>query len=282
MRAASAASDWPAEALREAFHDAFSDYIAGPPGVEPEAWPGFLRRQGIDLAASRVMADADRIVAFALVAPQPDRRTRLATMGARPEERGSGAARTLLAEAIADSRRRGDRWIELEVFAQNSRASALYRSHGFVAVTELFGFERAPALLAASETEAFDAVEAADAIAWLQDVEQYGKVDALPWQVSARAMALAATPPMAWRRGSAQLMFHLRSERELVVASLVDLDARQHDARALLRALAQWHPQHALAMPQLQRMDLGGDAMQAEGWLRMTLHQQLMRCRFDN
>lgn len=281
MGAASAASRWPAEALCEAFHDAFSDYIAGAPAIELDAWGEFMRRQGIDLAASRVVAQGDRIVAFALVAPLPDGRTRLATMGARPAERGSGAARALLAQVIADARERGDRWIELEVFAQNSRAAALYRSHGFVAVAELFGFERAPASVDEAAPQAFDVVEHDDAIAWLED----SAIDALPWQVSGQAMALSATPPMAWRRGSAQLMFHPRlagGGQRIVVASLLDRDRQQHDARALLRALAQQHPRALIAMPQLQRMDLGGDAMQAEGWRRLPLHQQLMRCRFDH
>lgn len=270
-----AASDWPAEALLEAFDDAFSDYIAGAPDIALAAWPVFLRRQGIDLAASRVVADAGRILAFSLVAPLADGRTRLATMGARREARGSGAARALLARSIADSRERGDRWIELEVFAQNPRALALYRSHGFVAVAELFGYERAPAAAPADHDAAIETVDIEDAIRWLEDAA----IDALPWQVSAQAIALAATPPSAWRRGRAQLLFHARGEQRVVVASLVDLGATQQDARVLLRALANAHPNATLAMPQLQRADLGGDAMQAEGWQRMALHQQLMRCR---
>lgn len=272
------AAQWPAEALREAFNDAFSDYVAGAPELAAAAWPDFLNRQGIDLGASLVAAEGDRIVAFSHVAPLPDARTRLATMGARPEARGSGAARELLALTVARSRERGDRWIELEVFAQNPRAVALYRSHGFEAVAELYGYERAAGAAPVQGDGPIAIVEIADALRWLEAAP----IDALPWQVGAQAMARYATPPEAWRYGGAQLLFNLRGEQRVVVASLVDLDARQRDARVLLRALAQMHPQAMLVKPQLQRLDLGGEAMQAEGWQRLALHQQLMRCRFDH
>jgi ribosomal protein S18 acetylase RimI-like enzyme len=277
--AVTSAAQWPAEALREAFNDAFSDYVAGAPELAPAAWPDFLNRQGIDLEASLVAVEDDRIVAFSHVAPLPDGRTRLATMGARREARGSGAARELLALTIARSRERGDRWIELEVFAQNPRAVALYRSHGFEAVVELYGFERAAGIAPTAIGDGpIEIVEIADALRWLDAAA----IDALPWQVGAQAMARYATPPEAWRHGRAQLLFNLRGEQRVVVASLVDLDAQQRDARVLLRALAQMHPQAVLVKPQLQRLDLGGEAMHAEGWQRLALHQQLMRCRFDH
>ena len=50
----------------------------------------------------------------------------LATMGAVPMARGSGAAPLLLDRVVDESRERGELSVELEVFAQNARALTLY------------------------------------------------------------------------------------------------------------------------------------------------------------
>jgi hypothetical protein len=73
-------------ALQRAFGLAFADYLIGPFVLSPEQWPGFLRRQGVDLSLSRVLTrSGEEVLAFAFVAPRPEiRRWRLATMGALP------------------------------------------------------------------------------------------------------------------------------------------------------------------------------------------------------
>ena len=153
-----------AQALREAFNAAFADYLIGPMTVAAEGWPVLLARQGVQLAASRVVTDGTgQVLAFALVAPLKERagrsrasmspaggglgsadpgglirhRTRLATMGARPDARGAGHAPRLLDTVIGEARARVDRTIELEVFARNARSLALYSSRVFEPVAEL-------------------------------------------------------------------------------------------------------------------------------------------------
>jgi ribosomal protein S18 acetylase RimI-like enzyme len=263
-----------AQALREAFNAAFADYLIGPMTVADEGWPVLLARQGVQLAASRVVSDgAGVVLAFALVAPLKLHRTRLATMGARPEARGAGHAPRLLDTVISEARARGDRTLELEVFARNARALALYRSRGFEPVAELHGYTRRPGEPAAAATDRIDEGGQADAVAWLDSCG----VEGLPFQLGAQSIAAVATPVKAWRCAGAQLVFSDADPTRIAILSLVDADARQHGSRQLARVLAAHYPQAVLRMPQLLRLDRGGDALAAEGWTREPLHQLLLR-----
>ena len=263
-----------AQALREAFNAAFADYLIGPMTVADDGWPVLLARQGVQLAASRVVTDGvGQVLAFALVAPLKLHRTRLATMGARPEARGAGHAPRLLDQVIGEARARGDRTMELEVFARNARALALYRSRGFETVAGLHGYTRRPGAPAAAATDRIDEGGQADAVAWLEGCG----VEGLPFQIGAQSIAAVTTPVRAWRCGGAQMVFSDADPTRIAVLSLVDADARQHGSRQLARVLAAHYPQAVLRMPQLLRLDRGGDALAAEGWTREPLHQLLLR-----
>jgi ribosomal protein S18 acetylase RimI-like enzyme len=265
------AAQLPAGALYEAFGLAFADYLIGPFQLEPAQWPGFLARQCVDLALSRAACDPQgRVLAFALVAPRDDR-WRLATMGAIPAARGSGAARALLDDFIARAEAAGMAAVELEVFAQNERALALYRSRGFETCHELFGYQHA-ALGGAAQPAAFDAIGRDAALAWLDALN----IEDLPLQVGAQVLAVNPRPWSAWQLGSAQLVFDALPER-VQLLSLIDTAPGQRDAQTLLWALQRHHATRALAVPQLQRHDLGGAALEALGFERLALHQLLMR-----
>ena len=262
-------------ALVDAFNDAFADYLIGPPRLAPGEWPGFLRRQGVALDASRVVVDgADRVLGFALVGPH-GRRLRLATMALRPEARGRGLAQALLDELIDAARHAGAvDALELEVFAQNPRAESLYRSRGFERVAALHGYERAPAAPAGGAQDV-QAVALTVAMDWLSDPT---RVALLPYQVSAAALAAHAGALTAWRCGEAQLVWSRNaSGSQAHIVSLLDASPDQAGARALARALAEAQSHASLRVPQLQRHELGGAALEAEGWQRHPLHQWLMR-----
>jgi ribosomal protein S18 acetylase RimI-like enzyme len=53
-------------------------------------------------------------------------------MGLLPDYRGRGLGRQLVAQAVRTARQAGIERVELEVFASNERAIALYRALGFV------------------------------------------------------------------------------------------------------------------------------------------------------
>jgi ribosomal protein S18 acetylase RimI-like enzyme len=267
------ASDIDPAALCQAFNVAFADYLTAPPNLKLEDWPLFLRRQGVDLGRSRVMTAGDVVCAFALICPIDPARERVATMGAIPSARGSGAAPRLLDHALVQARARGVATLELEVFAQNARALALYRSRGFEPIAELHGYERAPGSPASAPPAPPQEVTPGEAVAWLRALA----IGGLPFQVSAAAIAASPGPLVAWRSGAAQLVFSPRDASNVAVMSLVDPAPQQAGANALARALAHAYPQATLRVPQLQRPDLGGRALESLGWARRPLHQLLMR-----
>jgi ribosomal protein S18 acetylase RimI-like enzyme len=270
-------ADWHA-----AFTAAFADYLIGPFNLSLAQWPGFLARQGVDLALSRAAVVDGVLVAFALVAPRLARgRWRLGTMGALPAARGTGAAPALLDDFIHRARCSGVGMLELEVFAANERALKLYQGRNFEIAHPLRGYERAPGL-ATSEAPAVQSATLDDAWRWLDAAD--ANIADLPLQMTSQVLQVAAAaapadaPLQAWRHGEAQLVFsELPAQRAVVINSLVDLDPGQAGAQALALALIAKYPGHTLRVPALQRPDLGGDALQRVGFEPQRLHQWLMR-----
>lgn len=265
------AAEVPAAALIDAFNAAFADYLLRFPPLDAEGWRQFVARQGAALALGRVALRGDEVVAFLLVTPRPPGRSRIAVMGARPAERGSGVAAGLLDDAIAAARERGERSVELEVFAQNPRALALYRSRGFEAVCLLYGY--AAGASAAAEKLTNEEVSRDDAVRWLAEVDA-----AQPWQVSGAAVAAAPGEVFCWRHADAQLVFRAGAgDGPVGVVSLIDRDPAQAGAVALLAGLRAAYPARALQAPQPQRDDGPARAFDAAGWARLPLHQLLLR-----
>jgi ribosomal protein S18 acetylase RimI-like enzyme len=306
----------PAEVLHALFREAFADYLIGPFEVPLSQWPAFLARQGATLPLSRVAFDATgQALAFALVAERPlHRRWRLATMGARPQARGTGAAGQLLDDFLLRATAHGQQAVELEVFAQNERARRLYESRGFEAIHplqgwqgELAAFKTSPAspplqpihrvreddvsreAPAPSETPGAQdvaglaatppqSVDMAAALHWLDAAER--RWSDLPLQVTRSSLQhLAEAHAWQIRTGdasaTAQVVFTLPDET-VMVNSFIAPDPR--DAAALIQALARVYPQRRLRVPQLQRDDLGGQCLRDLGATPLPLHQ-LWMCR---
>lgn len=186
-----APADWHA-----AFTAAFADYLIGPFNLTLAQWPGFLARQGIDLALSRAAVVDGALVAFALIAPRLERgRWRLGTMGALPAARGTGAAPALLDDVIARARDAGAGALELEVFAANERALRLYLGRGFEIIHPLRGYERVPAAAETGQPQV-QSVALDAAWQWLDSVD--ARVADLPLQVTPRVLRI--DPVSAARR----------------------------------------------------------------------------------
>lgn len=263
----------PPAQLHTAFRTAFADYLIGPFTLALSQWPGFLSRQAVSLSRSRVALLGDEILALALVAPR-GQRWRLATMGAVPLARGSGAAPALLDELIARATAHGLDALELEVFAQNERAVRLYRSRGFGERMALHGYTLAGDVsLPAAAIQPCDVGREA-ALGWLDAAEAAGLE--LPLQVTAPVLAASPLAWQAWQSGSAQLVFVVQDDGVRIL-SLVDRQPAQQAARALLLALRAAHPGLPWDVPQLQAAHVGGDALLALGASREPLYQYLMR-----
>ena len=262
-----------AAALCDAFNASFADYLLPFPTMDLAGWQTFVRRQGCDLALSFAASRGDVVTAFALVTPRPWQRSRIAVMGARPDERGSGVAKRLLDDAIAAAAARSDRWIELEAFAQNERAVNLYLSRGFVPVDSLYGYVAEPPLGTAQDVDGV-AVSREDAAQWARDVDR-DDPSLLPWQVGGEAMLNIPGNVQAWRFGRAQMVFQ-DSDTAIAVTSLLDRGTAG-DAHALLAALRHRYSQRVLRAPQLHRKLGPARAFEDAGWLRQPLHQLFLR-----
>ncbi len=261
--------------LHAAFGTAFADYLIGPFQVPLAQWPQFLARQGVDVGLSRVSLAAGEPIAFCLVAPRPEAGSwRLGTMGALPAARGSGAATALLDDFIARARAADARAVELECFAQNTRAMRLYQKAGFKTIDALYGYRSntgAPRGAPATPP----VVELADALQWLDACREAGCP--LPLQVTPRSLRALPVRLQAWRRGDAQLVFSQGDDGSLQVHSLVDRRPAQRDADELVAALLALHPGCSVHVPQLQRHAVGGAALERLGFERLPLHQAWMR-----
>lgn len=268
--------------LHAAFVAAFADYLTGPFRLALAQWPQFLARQGVDLARSRAVVADGEVEAFALAAPRADAATwRLATMGALPRARGTGAARTLLDDFVARARDAGRARAELECFAQNERALRLYRGRGFEAAAALYGWrldadaQRDSAASRTVEgTAGVEEVPLADACARIEAASR--RRGDVPLQVTPTSLQAQPMPLRAWRAGTAVLVAGESAAAQVTVCSLVDEEDGQHGAELLLRGLLLSFPAHAILVPQLQRDDLGGRALQRLGFARLPLHQLLM------
>lgn len=272
-------------AMVDAFNAAFADYLIRFPPLDAEGWRLFVQRQGTDLALGRVALRGDEVVAFALVTPRPPARSRIAVMGARPGERGRGTAAWLLDDAIESARRRGERSIELEVFAQNPRAERLYRSRGLETVCALYGYtldaDATPAAASGTLTSGMPAEVRRDAaVRWLDETLRDAS-ERWPWQVTGSAVAATPGEVTCWQLAGAQLVVRVPAEGAVSVVSLVDRDPAQAGAVALLAALRARWPGRALQAPQVQREDGPARAFEAAGWRRQPLHQWLLRRPLD-
>ena len=246
----------------------------------------------VDLAGSYVAVDGGTgaILAFSFMDSNfgtKSDRTRIGAFGAVPEARGTGLAKQLLKRVIDDARASGAPHIELECFAQNERAIRLYLGAGFQSLYDLRGYTRdaAPGEAVAgssSDLSSFE-VSSADAQKWLDAHLGDSKISWLPFQVGwvwrempsgVARFFLARNPD-----GNDALMvcYGAKDESKEIRAQLIDTEAdRQEGARALIRALIAAYPGKKIDVSPLQRPDLGGDALEAEGFKRQELHQQFM------
>jgi ribosomal protein S18 acetylase RimI-like enzyme len=273
-----AADTVPEAQLHQAFTDAFADYLIGPLQLSLVQWPGVLARQGVDLALSRVNVDEQGVVlAFALVAPRlQHRRWRLATMGAVPKARGTGAAVQLLMDFANRAEAAGCLSVELEVFAQNERARRLYERHGFVVMDELHGYAGRPARQGHADEAGPQQISWGEAMDWLDEAEAQGL--AMPLQQTRVALA-AAQGQQAWRRGTALVTGAARPDdaATFILGAVMDRQPAQEDLQSLLVSLAARHPQwQHWHMPQILRPSLGGEALARIGLQRQALHQLWM------
>lgn len=266
------ASSVASDAIRDCLNEAFSDYLIHLPRLDEDDWRRFLFRQGVDLGLSRVGVTGEQVISFALVTPRSHARWRVAVMGARPEARGTGIAPRLLDETIADAQTRGLRSVELEVFAQNTRAQRLYLSRGMTPATALRAFDATPSSRRAMLPVV--AVSHGAAVQRASEIEA-GRGPHLPWQVCSDSIRRLPDTAQCWQSGSAQMVF-TEMTGLIIVQSLLDSSPDHASAVDLLAVLRATYPETLLRAPQLQAEDGAARAFRDAGWVEAELYQNLL------
>jgi ribosomal protein S18 acetylase RimI-like enzyme len=205
-----------------------------------------LRKDGIDLSASRVLLVDDTPGGIALIAPRGARRvSRLAAMGLAKEYRGKGAGSWFMKELIGEACQRGDREMVLEVIEQNEPAVKLYRNYGFESVRRLVGYTCKSGDTTENGTYAPQEIDLHEVG---QLISQYGLAD-LPWQLSGESIVQMTPPVHTYRWEQAYIaLSNPEAEHVVIWSLLVEPQARGQGmaSEMLKRVLASytgktWH-----------------------------------------
>ena len=264
------ASDYSNSELVDILNRGFEGYFV-PITFHVMAFLNMLRKDGIDLTASRVILKDDRPIGIALLA----RRgwiSRLAAMGIGREYRGTGAGSWCMAQIIQEARQRGEREMLLEVIEQNAPAIHLYEKFGFDIVRRLIGLIYKNAVDPVSgEMEEVDIRTVSNLIA------HCGLPD-LPWQLSAESIAQINPPARAYRKGQAYAVISNPDINDVVIWSvLVEPPGRGNGLGTdMLKSIIARHPHKTWHVPALLPEELG-IVYERAGFVREELSQWQMK-----
>jgi ribosomal protein S18 acetylase RimI-like enzyme len=213
------ASNFPLSDLVTFLNRGFEGYFI-PIHFEAVTFLNMLRKDGIDLTASRVLIVDEQASGIALIARR-GWTSRLAAMGIAREMRGKGAGSWFMEQLIKQACQQGEREMWLEVIEQNEPAVKLYQKYGFQIVRRLIGFIRQDAV----EKEK-GALQEIDLRAMGRLISQHGLSD-LPWQLSSESIAEMNPPARAYQKGPASVAISDPDAEHVVIWSLlVEQEAR--------------------------------------------------------
>lgn len=245
------ASNYPLSDLVNILNRGFEDYYV-PIQFNMTTFTNLLRKDGIDLMASKVLISANQPCGVALIARR-GWTSRLAAMGVAREMRGKGAGSWLMGELIKEARERDEHEMVLEVIEQNEPAVSLYRKHGFEPLRRLIGCVRRDA----NETDSANLQEL-DLREMGRLVSAHGLSD-LPWQLSGESIAQMHPPACAYRNGPAFIALSNPNLDPVVIWSLLVEEAARGKGLGtdMLRYVIAHHPGKTWHMPAILPEELG-------------------------
>lgn len=264
------ASDYPLPDLVQLLNLSFESYLV-PIHFNLSQFLTMLRKDSIDLSASRVLLIDEQPTGLALIARR-GWNSRLAAMGITKEMRGKGAGSWYAEKLIQEARERSDREMVLEVIEQNEPAVRLYQKFGFQPVRRLIGMIRKEAHEELTgELQEIDLREAGRLIL------QHGLAN-LPWQLSGETIALLNPPARAYQKGQAYAVISNPDVEHVVVWSLLAKpDAGGNDlAIEMLKSVIANHAGRTWHVPPIWPEEFGNIFEQA-GFQREELSQWQMR-----
>ena len=245
------ASDYPLPDLTQLLNLSFENYLV-PVAFNLSQFLTMIRKDSLDLAASRVLLVDEQPAGIALIARR-GWTSRLAAMGIVQGQRSKGAGSRFMRKLIDEARERNDHAMVLEVIEQNENAVKLYQKCGFQSVRRLIGLIRKDAIEKnKTSLTTIDLREAGSLIA------QHGLAD-LPWQLAGETIAHMNPPACAYRNGPALVVTsNLAVEHVVIWSLLVEPQARgQQLGVEMLKSVIANHPGKTWHIPAIFPEEFG-------------------------
>lgn len=272
------ASNYSLSELVPLLNRGFEGYVI-PIHFTMDMFANMLRKDGIDLAESRVLLADDQACGVALIAPRRSIHTsRVAAMGIARETRGKGAGSWLMKRLVEDARKRGDREIVLEVIEHNEPAVRLYQNYGFANMRRLVGFTRSASDSGKPDKENGEKpLHNVDLQEMGRLISRHGLPD-LPWQLSGESISQANPQLHAFREGQAYVVISNPEAEHVVIWSLlVEPEARGHGlGTKLLQRVTALHAGKAWHVPAILPEELG-PVFERAGFEKENLTQWQMK-----
>lgn len=214
----------------------FEDYFV-PIHINDAVLLTMIRRDGIDLNESRVLAKDGEPIGVGLIARR-GWTSRLAAMGIVSHARNGGAGTWAMQHLTEESRVRGEKEMLLEVIEQNTAAVKLYQKIGFKIMRRLVGYK-----LEKPPIESSDELKEVDIREMARMISIHGLKD-LPWQLSAESIAQHTPPSRAFcLEDSYCLISNLDVEHVAISSVLVNVDlGGTNQGQRLMRAVFSHFP----------------------------------------
>ena len=201
-----------------------------------------LRRDGIDLASSRVLVKDEEPIGIGFIARR-GWTSRLAAMGIVSNSRSGGAGKWAMQNLIEEAKARGEKEMVLEVIEQNTAGVKLYEKVGFKKIRRLVGYklETVPSDPAASNAK--EELQEIDIRDLARQVTYHGIKD-LPWQLSGTTIMQHTPPSRAFRLNDAYCLISNPDATDISISSVL-VKARSRGAGlsgVLLRSLFAKYP----------------------------------------
>ena len=245
------ASEFSISQLADLLTRGFEGYFV-PVHINDSALLNMLRRDSIDLYASRVLMKDDEPIGAGLIARR-GWTSRLAAMGIVSSARNGGAGTWAMEHLVEEARARGDKEMLLEVIEQNTAGVKLYQKVGFKTIRRLVGYK-----LEEPNVESVDELEEIDIRDLARLITFHGLKD-LPWQLSGVTIAHHTPPSRAFRLNDAYCLISDTGLVDVVIWSVL-VKARSRGAglsQVLMRAVFSRFPNKVWHVPAIFPEEMG-------------------------
>ncbi len=212
------AHEYPIPFLADLMTRSFEAYFV-PINITDTVMLTMMRRDGIDLTASRVLMKDDEPIGLAMIARR-GWTSRLAAMGVTINARSGGVGTWAMGQIIEEAKGRGDKEMLLEVIEQNTAGVKLYEKVGFTKIRRLVGYKLDTTLAPAAVPGGDVALEEIDIRELARLVTYHGLKD-LPWQLSGATIMQHTPPSRAFRINDAYCLITNPDATDVAISSVL-------------------------------------------------------------